>query len=198
MCGFCDCLGNRSGQLGRNLMFHHFTQAAAVFSDKVHAWRGPSTTVTIDDFVGPDKGPAAKAAGLPYLKGGICEVGGTLPLLAEAKAYSALPHGWGRQHKDMMRAGLVRDHIAGISMIGEDMPQLANRVDLDPSIRDVYGFPVPRITYSPHRFEHSPIRRVRSTRPRSAPSVAPASAWPSRPGGRSIATGPRIHSGSDA
>jgi choline dehydrogenase-like flavoprotein len=38
-------------------------------------------------------------------------------------------------------------------MIGEDMPQLANRVDLDPSIRDVYGFPVPRITYSPHAFE---------------------------------------------
>jgi choline dehydrogenase-like flavoprotein len=148
-------LGNRSGQLGRNLMFHHFTQAAAVFSDKVHAWRGPSTTVTLDDFVGPDKGPAARAAGLPYLKGGICEVGGTLTLLAEAKAYSALPGGWGRQHKDMMRAGLVRDHIAGISMIGEDMPQLANRVDLDPSIRDVHGFPVPRITYSPHRFEQA-------------------------------------------
>ena len=54
-----------------------------------------------------------------------------------------------------MRAGLVRDHIAGISMIGEDMPQLANRVDLDPSVRDVHGFPVPRITYSPQRFEEA-------------------------------------------
>jgi choline dehydrogenase-like flavoprotein len=52
-----------------------------------------------------------------------------------------------------MRGGAIRDHIAGISMIGEDMPQLANRVDLDPGVRDVYGFPVPRITHSPHRFE---------------------------------------------
>jgi choline dehydrogenase-like flavoprotein len=150
-----DGLGNRSGQLGRNLMFHHFTQAAAVFTEKVHAWRGPSTTVTIDDFVGPNKGSAAKAAGLPYLKGGICEVGGTLTLLAEAKAYGALADGWGRKHKDMMRAALVRDHVAGLTMVGEDLPQLANRVDLDPAIRDVHGFPAPRITYSPHRFEEA-------------------------------------------
>ena len=33
------------------------------------------------------------------------------------------------------------------------MPQEANRVDLDPKIRDVYGFPVPRITRSAHQFE---------------------------------------------
>jgi choline dehydrogenase-like flavoprotein len=148
-----DGLGNRSGQLGRNLMFHHFTQGAGFFAENVHAWRGPSTTVTLDDFVGPESGAAAKAAGLPYLKGGICEVGGTLTLLAEARAYAALPDTWGRKHKDLMRGGAIRDHIAGISMIGEDMPQLANRVDLDPGVRDVYGFPVPRITHSPHRFE---------------------------------------------
>ena len=146
-------LGNRSGQLGRNLMFHHFTQAAAFFSEEVHAYRGPSTTVTIDDFVGPDFGHAANAAGLPYLKGGICEVGGTLTLLAEAKAYAGIGGIWGRAHKDLMRSGTVRNHVAGISMIGEDLPQLANRVDLDPAIRDVYGFPVPRITYSPHVHE---------------------------------------------
>jgi choline dehydrogenase-like flavoprotein len=146
-------LGNRSGQVGRNLMFHHFTQAAAFFSESVHAWRGPSTTVTMDDFVGPDFGDAAKAAGLPYLKGGICEVGGTLTLLAEAKAYAGIGGVWGRAHKDLMRGATIRDHVAGISMIGEDLPQLANRVDLDPTIRDVHGFPVPRITYSPHRHE---------------------------------------------
>jgi choline dehydrogenase-like flavoprotein len=151
--GHPDGLGNRSGQLGRNLMFHHFTQAAAFFSENVHAWRGPSTTVTLDDFVGPDFGDAAKTAGLPYLKGGICEVGGTLTLLAEAKAYAGIGGVWGRAHKDLMRGGTIRDHVAGISMIGEDLPQLANRVDLDPGIRDVYGFPVPRITYSPHAHE---------------------------------------------
>jgi len=146
-------LGNRSGQLGRNLMFHFFTIAGGVFNADVHAWRGPSTTFTIDDFVGPVANPAAAAAGLPYLKGGICEVGGSFLLLGEAETYAAIPNSWGKQHKDLMRAGLVRRHVAGLSMVGEDLPQLANRVDLDPDLRDVYGFPVPRITHSAHRFE---------------------------------------------
>ena len=52
-----------------------------------------------------------------------------------------------------MRASAFREHLAAIQMVGEDMPQLANRVDLDPEIRDVYGFPVPRITHSSHPFE---------------------------------------------
>ncbi len=134
-------------------MFHFFTIAGGVFNEDVHAWRGPSTTFTIDDFVGPVQNLAAAAAGLPYLKGGICEVGGSFPLLNEAETYGAIPNSWGKQHKDLMRTGLIRRHIAGLSMVGEDMPQLANRVDLDPDIRDVYGFPVPRITHSAHRFE---------------------------------------------
>ena len=38
-------------------------------------------------------------------------------------------------------------------MQGEDLPQPTNRVDLDPTVRDVRGFPVARITYRPHRHE---------------------------------------------
>src|SRR5216110_1096888 len=54
-----------------------------------------------------------------------------------------------------MRQSVFRRHLAGMSMLGEDMPQEANRVDLDPKIRDVYGFPVPRITRSQHKFEEA-------------------------------------------
>ena len=50
-------------------------------------------------------------------------------------------------------------------MVGEDLPQKANRVDLDPTIRDFYGCPVPRITHSQHA-SSSPRR------PTSGPS------WP--------------------
>ena len=71
-------LPDPSGQLGRNIMFHFFTIAGSLFSEPPHAWRGPSSTFTLDDFVGPDRPPAAAAAGLPYLKGGICEVGGSI------------------------------------------------------------------------------------------------------------------------
>ena len=35
-------------------------------------------------------------------------------------------------------------------MIGQDPPVPTNRVDLDPTVRDVYGLPVARITYAHH------------------------------------------------
>ena len=38
-------------------------------------------------------------------------------------------------------------------MQGEDLPQATNRVDLDPTIRDIHGLPVARTTYHPHRHE---------------------------------------------
>ena len=148
-------LSNRSGQLGANLMFHFFTIAGALFTESPHPWRGPNTDFVIDDFVGPDVVPAATAAGLPYIKGGICETGGT-PVagpLGEAQFYSSVPDGWGRPLKALMRRSPWRSYIAGLSMVGEDMPQLANRVDLDPTVRDVYGYPVARVTRSAHRFE---------------------------------------------
>jgi choline dehydrogenase-like flavoprotein len=148
-------LPDRSGQLGRNLMFHYFTVAGALFTEDVHAWMGPSTTFTIDDFVGPELNGVAAAAGLPYLKGGICEAGGTIgaPPLAEAGIYSAVPNGWGLPLKELMRLGAFRKFVTGMSMVGEDLPQLGNCVDLDPSIKDVYGFPVPRVTYTEHLHE---------------------------------------------
>jgi choline dehydrogenase-like flavoprotein len=146
-------LGNRSGQLGANLMFHFFTLAAAAFATNVHAWRGPASTFTLDDLVGPFRGPEARAAGLPYLKGGIAEVGAGVLLLGEAQLYVSLQGLIGTAHKDAMRASVYREHLAAIQLDGEDMPQLGNRVDLDPDLRDVYGFPVPRITYSSHPFE---------------------------------------------
>ena len=152
-------LGNRSDMVGRNLMFHFFTVAFAAFRENVHGTRGPSTDLTIDDFVGPDTPPAAARAGLPYLKGGICETGGSFGLFSEISLYSAFLGaasgglGGGAAHKRLMRLALLRNHVAGMSMVGEDMPQGANRVDLDPDVRDVHGFPVPRITHSAHPFE---------------------------------------------
>jgi len=37
-------------------------------------------------------------------------------------------------------------------MQAEDAPQLENRVELDDNVVDVFGLPVPRITYHNHAF----------------------------------------------
>lgn len=145
-------LGNRSDQVGRNMMFHNFTLGAALFATDVQPLRAQSTTLQIDDLVGPFTGPEVQALGVPWVKGGLVQVGSGAPLLQEAAMLAAYT-GWGLLHKELMRFGPVHSRVAGSQLVQEDLPQADNRVDLDPDVRDVHGLPAARITYSPHRHE---------------------------------------------
>ena len=151
-------------QIGRYLFFHWFTAGAAVFlRERMHAYRGRSTSHGADDFADPDFPGAsefAAANGLPYIRGGVLELGGTQDPISEALVYQStiLPlvspnKPFGRAFKELMRASLLRDRFFGLEMIGEDLAQATNTVDLDPRVRDARGFPVARITYSPHAHE---------------------------------------------
>ena len=151
------------GLLGRHLMFHWFTDGSGVFlGHRVHANRGRSTSHAAEDFADPEfpgARSAAAAAGLPYFRGGLLELGGTQEPIAEALAYKQLlpllapSKPFGAAFKQLMRTSLLRDRLLGVTMVGEDLAQPSNRVDLDPQVRDAYGVPVARITYSPHRHE---------------------------------------------
>jgi len=44
----------------------------------------------------------------------------------------------------------VFGHSQWLTMVGQDPPVRTNMVDLDPTVKDVCGFPVSRITYSHH------------------------------------------------
>lgn len=148
-------LGNGSDQVGRNLMFHFFTQGGALFERDVQSLRAQSTTVQLDDLVGPFTGPQIEALGVPYIKGGLIQVGSGLPLLTEAYFYAGLGIPFGTAHKNAMRTSLARRRIAGIQFVGEDLPTADNRVDLDPAVKDWRGLPVPRVTWSPHAHEQA-------------------------------------------
>jgi choline dehydrogenase-like flavoprotein len=157
-------LPDPNSQIGRHLMMHWFTAGTGVFlTERIHAYRGRSTSHACDDFADPEF-PAAKlaaaAAGLPYVRGGVLELGGSQDPIAEAETYrfilttalgAAKP--FGTQLKQLMRASLLRDRLAGLEMIAEDLPQPTNTVDLDPTVKDYRGIPVARITYSPHQHE---------------------------------------------
>lgn len=147
-----DGLGNGSGQVGRNMMFHNFTLGAAIFPRDIHPLRAQSTTLEIDDLVGPFTGPEVRATGLPFIKGGIIQVGSGAPPINGATLFAAFT-GHGLPHKEIMRLGPVHRLVAGSQLIGEDLPQAENRVDLDPDVRDFLGNPAARITYSPHLHE---------------------------------------------
>jgi choline dehydrogenase-like flavoprotein len=140
-------IGNSSDLVGRHLMFHLQTIALGFFPFRLHAYKGRDVTHLMDDPIVGDAATeaAARAAGLPYLRGGIVEHGGSGHPIMEAMHLPA-----GEQHSALMADSPTRDKMVAFTMQGEDLPQVTNRVDLDTGVRDVWGFPAGRITYSPH------------------------------------------------
>jgi len=154
---------DQSGKLGRRLMLHSFTDGTAIFADeRMHAYRGRSTTQCVEDAADPDFPGArayARANGLPYIRGGIMEIGGSQDPIAEARAYQTLlgltrsPKPFGTEFKQLMRASILRDRLAGCSLVGDELPYLNHTVTLDPAVRDVFGLPVAQVTWSPGKYE---------------------------------------------
>ena len=115
---------DRSGKLGRRLMLHAFIDGSAIFLDeRMHAYRGRSVTQCVQDAVDPDYPGArafAKQHGLPYLRGGLMELGGSQDPIAEAQSYQTLlgfvrsAKPFGTEFKQLMRASILRDRLAGL------------------------------------------------------------------------------------
>ena len=132
--------------VGRNLMCHHYPGGAGFFNERIDYYRGFWSMRCLDDFYlgDPDTGTpifgmgniqtVGPSSGYPLSSGGIISTG----------KFS----GWGPQHKPRMR--LHFGHVQWIGMNAQDPPVRSNMVDLDPSVKDIYGFPVSRVTYDHH------------------------------------------------
>jgi choline dehydrogenase-like flavoprotein len=57
------------------------------------------------------------------------------------------PGAWGR---DFTRKMEQYDHMAGLWVVGEDMPQATNRVTLSTDVKDRFGLPVPNVHFDDH------------------------------------------------
>ena len=138
-------LGNSSGMVGRNLMYHHQTVGVGIYPQDLHGERGKSVTTGIADFRGKPNDP-------DHPLGGIVEFGTNSEKISDAVQYMNLGFR-GATLKSYLRSSPFGRHISVLIMQGEDAPQLTNRVDLDPAVKDINGLPVPRITYQAHPFE---------------------------------------------
>ena len=139
-------LGNSSGLVGRNLMFHFQTQVIGILRDRVHGHRGRSVTMGMSDFRGTPGDPNAPL-------GGIIELATSSDLIGEAKNYALQLGKTGDILHRLMVQSPLRDKLIAMIMQAEDAPQPTNRVDLDPALRDAYGRPALRVTYKNHPFE---------------------------------------------
>lgn len=143
-------IGNSSDQVGRNLMYHFQTLTAGGFPHPMHGDRGRSVTAVHDDHIEGDEASAAAAreAGLPWMRGGLVEHASAATPIQESLIY-----GPGAHHLASMQDSSLRRRLWVFCMQGEDLAQPTNRIDLDPKVRDAWGFPAGRATYSPHRHE---------------------------------------------
>jgi gluconate 2-dehydrogenase alpha chain len=145
-------VGNSSGYVGRNLMFHLQTNMVAVFDERIHGHRGKTVSNGFADFRGKPNDPNHPLGGIVEISGSegvINETDYILQVVSVATGFDGLTF------KKLLRQSPFRDHLIAMAMQAEDAPQLTNVVDLDPEIVDLDGLPVPRITYQNHSFELS-------------------------------------------
>lgn len=134
--------------VGRYLMVHHYPAGVGIFEERVDYWRGFWSMRCLDDWYFGPGGRSDPTFGWGNLQtigpsGGARSAFGTGGLISMAKTV-----GWGQTHKKMMSYAF--GHLQFLSMIGQDPPMATNTVDLDPTVKDVYGVPVARITYAHH------------------------------------------------
>ena len=158
-------LGNSSGQVGRNLMFHLQANVNGFIPQRIHGERGRAVSHGVSDFRGVEPGGSMPrvfdANGSPAVfLGGITEFGGSqgLPITDDGfvmafQLPSTLGARFGTRLKNAMRDGALSQHLISTIMQAEDAPQLTNQVDLDPTVRDIFGLPAARVTYAAHAYE---------------------------------------------
>ncbi len=134
---FPDGLANSSGQVGKNYMRHMTGSVYAVFDKPVHFYRGTTMAGIIQDESRHD--PSRGFVGGYELE--------TLALGLPFMAAFLNPGGWGRSFTSALDG---YDRMAGMWIVGEDMPQEKNAVTLHPDAKDQYGMPVPNVHFDDH------------------------------------------------
>ncbi|MGD1924413.1 MAG: GMC family oxidoreductase [Paracoccaceae bacterium] len=134
---FPDGLANSSGQVGRNYMRHMTGSVYAVFDKPVRMWRGTTMAGIITDESRHD--PSRGFVGGYELE--------TLSIGLPFMAAFLNPGAWGREFTAAMDG---YENMAGMWIVGEDMPQESNRVTLHPDIKDQHGQPVPNVHFDDH------------------------------------------------
>lgn len=134
---FPDGLANGSGQVGRNYMRHMTGSVYAVFDQPVRMWRGTTMAGIIQDEAKHD--PSRGFVGGYEME--------TLSLGIPFMAAFLDPGAWGREFTSALDG---YENMAGMWLVGEDMPQETNRVTLNSDVKDQWGLPVANVHFDDH------------------------------------------------
>lgn len=134
---FPDGLANSSGQVGRNYMPHTTGSVFAAFEKPVHMYRGTTMAgiITDESINDPKRG---------FVGGYEME---TISLGLSFAAAFLNPGAWGSEFTGMMDN---YSHMAGMWIVGEDLPVASNRITLETKEKDRYGVPVANVHFDNH------------------------------------------------
>ena len=133
---FPDGLANSSGMVGKNYMRHMTGSVYGVFENPVHMYRGTTMAGIITDESRHD--PARGFVG-----------GYEMETVSIGPAFCAAflnPGAWGREFAAMMDS---YQNMAGMWLVGEDMPQESNGITLSEE-KDQHGMPVANVHFDDH------------------------------------------------
>ena len=134
---FPDGLANSSGQVGRNYMRHVTGSVYSIFEQPVRMWRG-----TVMAGIMQDEAHHDPARG--FVAGYELE---TLSLGLPFMAAFLDPGAWEREFTSALDG---YENMAGMWIVGEDMPQETNRITVDTGVLDQFGLPTPVVHYDDH------------------------------------------------
>lgn len=153
---FPDGLANRTGLVGKNLMFHPYAMVTGVFEEPLEGYKGPTgCCIMSQEFYETD-------ASRGFVRGYSFEIlRGMAPTSTALFGMSLGRVPWGQGHHRAY--GELFDRTAGMVIICEDLPEECNRVTLDSDLVDGHGIPAPKIHYrlsenSLKMLEHSVAR----------------------------------------
>jgi choline dehydrogenase-like flavoprotein len=137
---FPDGLANRSGLVGRNLMFHPYAMVTGVFEERLDGHKGPTGCgLMSQEFYETDLSRG-------FVRGYSFEMmRGVGPVSTALWGMSLGQLPWGEGHHEAYDELFAR--TAGLLAICEDLPEPDNRVTLDPVLADGNGIPAPKIHY---------------------------------------------------
>ena len=137
---FPDGLANRSGLVGKNLMFHPYAMVTGVFDEPLEGYKGPTGCCLMSqEFYETDLSRG-------FVRGYSFEaVRGNGPISTALMGMSSGQIPWGAGHHEAF--GRLFDRTASMVLICEDLPEQENCVTLDADLVDGNGIPAPKITY---------------------------------------------------
>jgi len=139
---FPEGLANSSGMVGRHVMFGNTVNAHALFEHPLNEYKGVISGAGILDYV-----PSDAKRGF-YGGGRMTARGYQTPFELGLNGLSPESPSWGAGYKKALRE--EANHRMTITSFVTQLPLATNRVDLDPDVKDAWGLPAMRITFSGH------------------------------------------------